>query len=290
MRIAVVAVTLFFICLAVQGEEPKEAKPEVNDARFHARLLEIAAKYESYGRVDDEGRWAPWLCDAPGPSMARFSRSGGNEAHGRKLYFLFATPREDFISLTDPLPSEFDGEKTRLAALERLERKVAEGQVVVKESWVPKEIQQSDKSRIIEKYTKLTKAQQDELDVLNGNEHVAYSSVAERANPHAIKGGKLYLADKKYALFIMYKMAPDTPGTDAGWVYGTLSADGKTVTSAGRVASCMDCHASAPHDHLFGIKQQRRETHDLYREVLKFDRDKVQKPDDAPALGKPPER
>ncbi len=41
---------------------------------------------------------------------------------------------------------------------------------------------------------------------------------------------------------------------DEGWGYGTISVDRKTVSSAGRVASCMRCHDSAPHGRLFGLK------------------------------------
>ena len=48
---------------------------------------------------------------------------------------------------------------------------------------------------------------------------------------------------------------PKTPGTDDGWVYGTVSADGKTVTSAGRVDSCMRCHETRK-DRVFGIYPQ----------------------------------
>ena len=54
-------------------------------------------------------------------------------------------------------------------------------------------------------------------------------------------------------LFIMFKLDPKTPQTDNGWVYGTVSADAKNVTSAGRVKSCMDCHTEAKHDRLFGL-------------------------------------
>jgi hypothetical protein len=53
-------------------------------------------------------------------------------------------------------------------------------------------------------------------------------------------------------LFIMMKLDPATPDTDHGWVYGTVAADRVTVTSAGRVASCMGCHESAGFDRLFG--------------------------------------
>jgi hypothetical protein len=54
----------------------------------------------------------------------------------------------------------------------------------------------------------------------------------------------------------MFKLDPKTPGTDEGWVYGTVSADGKQVTSAGRVESCMRCHQKAPHDRLFGLPKE----------------------------------
>ncbi|MBS1993243.1 MAG: cytochrome P460 family protein [Cyanobacteria bacterium SZAS LIN-3] len=60
-------------------------------------------------------------------------------------------------------------------------------------------------------------------------------------------------SDKPLGLFVMMKLDPKTPSTDNGWVYGTISADGKSVTSAGRVQSCMGCHASASNDRLFGL-------------------------------------
>jgi hypothetical protein len=62
----------------------------------------------------------------------------------------------------------------------------------------------------------------------------------------------VYKAAKPAGLFVMMKLDPKTPGTDAGWVYGTLSADGKAVTAAGKVESCMKCHQDAKHDRLFG--------------------------------------
>jgi hypothetical protein len=54
----------------------------------------------------------------------------------------------------------------------------------------------------------------------------------------------------------MFKLDPSTPGTDRGWAYGTVTADGKQVTSAGRVESCMRCHRKAPHDRLFGLPKE----------------------------------
>jgi hypothetical protein len=51
---------------------------------------------------------------------------------------------------------------------------------------------------------------------------------------------KEYVAGAQAELFIMFKEEPATPGTDGGWVYGTVIPDLKRVTSTGRVASCLD--------------------------------------------------
>ena len=62
-------------------------------------------------------------------------------------------------------------------------------------------------------------------------------------------------------LFVMFKVDPATPRTDNGWVYGTLSADGRAVTGAGLLESCMGCHESAKHDRLFGLPASSGKAH-----------------------------
>jgi hypothetical protein len=64
--------------------------------------------------------------------------------------------------------------------------------------------------------------------------------------------GKRYLPGEPMGLYVVFKPSKPIAETDAGWVYGTISADGKTVTSAGKVASCMGCHVDAKHERLFG--------------------------------------
>lgn len=59
----------------------------------------------------------------------------------------------------------------------------------------------------------------------------------------------------KSGLYIMYNTGLKTPDTDEGWICGTVTSDGNTVTSAGRVQSCMGCHVSAPHGRLFGTQE-----------------------------------
>lgn len=181
----------------------------VNDKSFHEALLKIAAEYTTYGRVDDETRWAPYLCRMPNPSVARVSGSKDSETHGSKLYFLFAKQRKDYLK---------GGDQT--------------GQVIVKEGWTPKELPTDTKTQAV---------------------RVGSEGQRDSYIPYAKKDGKLFHAESKHALFIMMKLDPKTPETDNGWVYGTVSPDGKQVTSAGRVSSCMACHQEAKNDRLFGL-------------------------------------
>lgn len=66
------------------------AAPVENDPRWHPTLRAIAAGYSQWGRVDDEMRWAPYLCRMPTPARARISASEDSGTHGRKLYTLYA--------------------------------------------------------------------------------------------------------------------------------------------------------------------------------------------------------
>ena len=67
------------------------------------------------------------------------------------------------------------------------------------------------------------------------------------------EGDKLYYAKELAGLFVMYRTDAKTAGTDGGWVYGTVAADAKTITSSGLVQSCMNCHKDATYERLFGI-------------------------------------
>lgn len=73
---------------------------------------------------------------------------------------------------------------------------------------------------------------------------------ADPDNPHAPR-----TLGEKAGLFVMLKLDPSTAGTDQGWVYGTISADGKTVTSAGKVGNCMKCHTETKQDRMFGMPE-----------------------------------
>ncbi len=212
----------------------QDAKAENNKA-FHTELLKIAADYRTYGRVDDETRWAPWLCRMPMPALARFSKSDEAETHGEKLYYIFAKDRMAYISIAD-------------GAIPKT------GQVVVKESWRPKETTRKLSSKLWKDTVRDPIVKKKRGVPSGAAKPKAKPTLAGSFYPYAKKGDKTYHADKLAGLYIMYKTDTKTPDTDQGWVYGTVTADGKTVTSSGRVVSCMNCHEEAPYGRLFGMK------------------------------------
>lgn len=212
------------------------ADPPAKEPVFHKAFKNAATEYFSWSRVDDEMRWAPELCRMPNPGRAYASESQDEKTHGRKLYSLFAKDRKDYINMT----------ADKLAKV---------GQVIVKQSWIPEEVTGKDA---------------EDLRKVKHNHDVAFSSATivtprpgakddapgfdrDHFFPFVIKDEKVFKASKQSDLFIMMKLAPQTPDTDQGWVYGTVTHDGKTVTAAGKIASCMKCHADAKNDRLFGL-------------------------------------
>jgi hypothetical protein len=179
-----------------------EAEPE---GAYDARVLAVAAEYQSWGRVDDQMHAAPTACKAPshGP-VARMSQSDDGGTHGQKLYSVFAKARAQYASDHAPV-----------------------GQVIVKESWKPELV--ADPASVPSPYA------------------------SADFHPYATIDGKTFKAGDPAGLFIMMKVAAEaTPGTDAGWIYGTVAPDG-ALTSAGMIDACKGCHESAPHDRLFGL-------------------------------------
>ena len=199
---------------------------------FHDRLKKAAGEYLSYGRVDDEMRWAPWLCRAPRAAVAHVSASKDSATHGRKLYSLFAKDRRAYVGLA--------GLKT-----------VPVGQVLVKQSWTPEEVKGARPAQpnVFHKEVIVTPP-------VGGAGDRKAPHERDHFYPYATdKQGKVHKAARQSELFIMLKLDPATKDTDQGWVYGTVTPDGKTVTSAGRVESCMKCHQQAKHDRLFGLSK-----------------------------------
>ena len=218
-RMTLLLVTAVLVAMGCHppAEDPK---PEA-DTAFHDELLQVAREYKAWGRVDDPMRLAPYDCRMPPPAHVRFSDSTDTDTHGQKLYSLFARDAKAYVGLTA--------------------KGAAVGQVVVKESWSAEEMK--DMKAGTTDWTKVARTE----EVGPGGTHFY---------PYATRGDKVFKASKPAGLFVMMKLDPKTPGTDEGWVYGTVSADGQTVTAAGKVESCMKCHQDAKHDRLFGLPAQ----------------------------------
>lgn len=219
-RTALVGILCFNACATLLGTLPSHSQEDssnvagpttkvVNDPKFHARLLEIAAEYPQYGKVDDIMRWVPTLCMFQPPPKAEMSRSKDAHTHGQKLFYLFAKVRHAYVRNEAVL-----------------------GQVIVKEAWHPPS-------------PDAIKAAAEDIKSRDGTP----------ARP--ILMFEPEILGPKSGLYIMYNTESKTAETDDGWVYGTVTEDGKTVTSAGRVKSCMECHASAKHGRLFGLENAK---------------------------------
>jgi hypothetical protein len=179
----------------------------------HQRLLEIARRYRDYVLVDNKFRFVPTYCNDPSRlPIMPFLSASKDTATHGQKIYLLYASKANATQGTY-LPK---GDKAPI------------GLSLVKESWKPQEItpEEAGKFPAAKAYPK---------DLLK-----------------VVKGDRTYFATDQGPLFIMTKLDPQTPGTDDGWVYGTVSADGKTVTSAGRVESCMGCHVKATKDRLFG--------------------------------------
>ncbi|XXT24712.1 hypothetical protein WME94_24575 [Sorangium sp. So ce429] len=187
------------------------------DARFAPLIASAFRDYKAWGRVDDELRRAPWLCRLPLPGRARMS-AADDGGHARKLYSVFARHRDRY-------------------PLVQAEAPVSQpvGQVLVKESYHPELVEAAP-----------------ELPSDRPLPSSDPSSPPDHFDPYVRDGDRTYRATRFAGAYVVLKVAPETPGTDAGWVYGTVTPAGE-VTSAGRVASCMGCHVSARHERVFGI-------------------------------------
>src|SRR5688572_601787 len=55
------------------------------DPQFVSDVKSAFAEYKAWGRVDDEMRWAPWLCRMPMPASPHMSKADDG-GHAKKLY------------------------------------------------------------------------------------------------------------------------------------------------------------------------------------------------------------
>jgi hypothetical protein len=189
----------------------------VNEPSYHAALLAIADRYQSFSRVD--GTWWSMLdCRAPPDDTGHMSNAAADTAHGRKVFTLQIYDFDLYARETGgrPPPPAGSARVGKAADVPGVE------QALVKVSYEPTE--DREKSLRIHQITPV------------------------------MFEGKRYYAGEQKDLFIMYRPTDKTAVTDAGWVYGTVTPDGKKVTSAGLVQSCKGCHEKAPHGRQFGVR------------------------------------
>lgn len=240
MRLALVPLCALLLTAGCNhpAADALSARPEWND-----QLRAIAADYKTWTRVSDSANFAPQLCDTPPLVGAQKSDAAPGTPHSQKLYYLFAKHESDYPFL------EYEGwwDSHGAQAKEATSRKQPIGQVVVKQSFKALSATKADFDA--------ARAAMDHIDRTSTPPNFAVEYLANGVRRYAKIGDAA-------GLFVMLKVAGPTnasptaaapPDTDQGWVYATISPAGD-ITSAGRVASCMDCHKSARYDRLFGPK------------------------------------
>lgn len=224
MRFLLLAASLFAIGCTTSPATPTDdrqqgsAEPKkVDDLALRTKLLEIAANYKKYEKADGRMRVAPTFCVPAAPPTAI---AGAEYRMSRSDDE--ATHGKKLYTLyaakIDPFTRDYTQET--LAGKKR----PLTDQVLVKESWIAEEV----------------KPMTPDLPAAVVTEN----------------DGKKYRPALPGPLFVMYQTDPKDPNSDEGWVYGTLTSDGKTVTGVGRLANCMSCHQKAPHGRLFGLPKE----------------------------------
>ena len=190
------------------------------EARFVATIREVAAPYQKWGRVDSAPNIAPMMCDMPGPEHPAWGSRG-------RVHLSEAADAPHGTKLYYLWASD------RAGYLAVGKQPVATGFTIVKESFAAKPIAAPSK------------------------QEPSFDGPPLHAK---LRVGETWMTTgEAKGLYVMTKLGT-AEGTDAGWIYGTITPGG-TVTSAGRVASCIGCHEAAPHDRLFGPKSLQSETH-----------------------------
>lgn len=195
-----------------------DAAPQPLDTRWSEDVLAVAQSFHQWGHLEDEARWAPYLCAVPPPAPARISAAEESAEHARKLYV---------VSALDTVPLGYPSSILYVAPDLEAPQPMAELgpevlQAVVKESFEPHRL--------------------DEHDDVDGHGLLP-----------AEHDGESFVAGDPLGLYIMLQVE-DRSGTDEGWVYATVAADLRTITAMGVIESCASCHAHAGPGRLFAAR------------------------------------
>ena len=198
-------------------------------AAFGGDVAAVTRAYSAWPRLTRTPQWAPMMCAQPPAhthAIAHISASGDQATHGRKLYYLHALDPARYFSDTN-MSDGFIGQLSA-AKLPGI------AQAIVKDAFAPK------------------RAEGDALEDLK----VALETGKKDEAPFAYDAEeRQYVAGSAIGQFIMIRYAAAREGTDDGWIYATVDSWG-TITSIGKVASCMECHVDAPHGRLFGLNER----------------------------------
>ncbi len=201
---------------------------EYADPGWSMQLREVAAAYKTWQRVSDQANYSPVRCIFLPPTGAQNSGASDGTPHGRKLYFLYAKDHQTYLDITYPMGVAGDTNDPHPTNLVQ-----PTGQVIVKEAFHPVPATAAE-----------AKAMMTQRDIEQ-----------RRTIPSTFigTGDNLNRMGDLQGLYVMLKTPPASPGTDAGWVYATITPAGE-ITAAGRIESCMECHVDAPHDRLHGAQ------------------------------------
>jgi len=234
LLLATVSLSLIWVT-SCRGSVDVDVEP-LNADLIEGDARAIAASYEEWGGpVDFQLRFGPTLCFIPRVEP-RFSESAPGGPHAEKLYLVYASDAKSYAGVDYSsagqgghlMPSHFPqgDEEAWIEELSRRRPLIPElsrewEQILVKEAFVP--IRWAD----------------------------APKGISRGVSP-ARKGGEEWMPGERGGLYLMLRAARATPGTDEGWVYATIRADGE-VTAYGQIPSCVACHRRAGPDRMFGL-------------------------------------
>jgi hypothetical protein len=209
---------------------------EISPQDIESDVLAAASSYLEWGGpVDFQLRFGPTDCFIP-PVTPRFSESEVDSPHAEKLYLIYASDAASYAGVDYSsggqggtlMPDEFpvDDREAWAAFLSERRPLLPElsrewEQVLVKEAFVPIPLDDAHKG-------------------------------STRGVQPAQRGGEGWMPGDRAGLFLMLRTARATPGTDEGWVYATVQADG-AVSAYGQIPSCVACHRRAGPDRMFGL-------------------------------------
>src|SRR5882672_10196116 len=97
IRFLCAVLILGLLVIAVRRPASQQEPQATSGEEFHPRLQEIAKTYSGYGRVDGSSRWDGTDCRFPPTAVAYVSASDDRDTHGRKLYSIFASHRQEYL-------------------------------------------------------------------------------------------------------------------------------------------------------------------------------------------------